>query len=103
MGVIMLVMVQPGLYWIKNNFIFGGHCNDCYYNILAAPRYVRKTYDWGIYEMILSPAVRKCTCNAKYEYEIAIEENNVMALEERLKRNISIAEENLNNYFNFSF
>jgi len=76
-------------------------CNDCSYNILAALRYVRKTYDWGKYEMILSPEVRKCTCNAKYEHEIDIEENNVLELEERLKRNISIAEENLNNYFNF--
>jgi len=76
-------------------------CKDCSYNILAALRYLRKTYDWRNYETILSPEVRECTCQDDYEQQVDLESNVSKPIEVRLERNIKTAEENLHRYFDF--
>ena len=76
-------------------------CKDCSYNILAALRYLRKTYDWRNYETILSPEVRECTCQDDYEQQVDLESNVSKPIEVRLERNIKTAEDNLHQYFDF--
>jgi len=89
---------EPAIHSFKNDKM--RTCNDCAGNILGGLRYIRKTYRWNDFDVLLHPEIDDCNCIEDYRKLIELESNlSSLPLEQRIFSNVKFAEQNLNKYF----
>lgn len=77
-------------------------CSDCSSVILSGLRYIRKTYKWNNFDILVRPETEECDCADDYKNFLKNEmQFHKIPLQERILMNLEFAEKNLAKYYKY--